>query len=129
MRYGDAILRAAMTISASWFVSEMRGKLPAGFELEAMNLPVFADGISNPATLQTQSAYYFLFASGDPAQERATVDSPVALRAVEPGDYSPLLHDTAELVARAPAAFDAALPGSASQLAVINQALTTLAIG
>ena len=135
--------RAAMTISASWFASEMKGKLPPGFELGAMNLPVFADGITSPDTLQTQSAYYFLFASGDPAREKATVDffrfltsrerakrfaqtvdSPVALRAVTPDDFSPLMRDTAELVAKAPASFDAAPPASATNLAVINQALT-----
>lgn len=135
--------RAAMTISASWFASEMRGKLPDDFELGAMNLPVFADGITSADTLQTQSAYYFLFASGDPAKERATVDffryltsrerarrfaqtidSPVALRAVEPGDYSPLMRDTAALIARASGSFDAAPPASAANLAVINQALT-----
>ncbi|HSI07528.1 MAG: extracellular solute-binding protein [Rariglobus sp.] len=135
--------RAAMTISASWFASEMKGKLPTGFELGAMNLPVFADGITSPDTLQTQSAYYFLFASGDPVREKATVDffrfltsrerakrfaqtvdSPVALRAVTPGDFSPLMRDTAELVAKAPASFDAAPPASATNLAVINQALT-----
>jgi len=135
--------RAAMTISASWFASEMKGKLPAGFELGAMNLPVFSEGITSPDTLQTQSAYYFLFVSGDPAREKATVDffrfltsrerakrfaqtvdSPVALRAVTPGDFSPLMRDTAELVAKAPASFDAAPPASATNLAVINQALT-----
>jgi ABC-type sugar transport system permease subunit/ABC-type glycerol-3-phosphate transport system substrate-binding protein len=135
--------RAAMTISASWFASEMKGKLPPDFELGAMNLPVFADGITPPDTIQTQSAYYFLFASGDPARERATVDffryltsrvrakrfaaaidSPVALRAVGPGDYSPLMQDTAALIAKAPASFDAAPPASAANLAVINQALT-----
>ncbi|HEY9249355.1 MAG TPA: extracellular solute-binding protein, partial [Rariglobus sp.] len=43
--------RAAMTISASWFASEMRGKLPADFELGAMNLPVFAGGITSPDVL------------------------------------------------------------------------------
>lgn len=135
--------RAAMTISASWFANEMRGKLPAGFELGAMNLPVFADGITSPDTLQTQSGYYFIFASGDAAKERATVDffryltsrsrakrfvqtldSPVALRAVGPDDYSPRMRDTAALIARSTGSFDAAPPASATNLAVINQALT-----
>lgn len=135
--------QAAMTVSASWFVNEMRGKLPAGFELGAMNFPVFSDGVTDPATLQTQSSYYFLFTNGDAARERATVDffryltsrtcarrfarlvdSPVALRAVQPGDYSALMHDTAELLARCPGSFDAAPPASAAQLALINQALT-----
>ncbi|HTJ79547.1 MAG TPA: extracellular solute-binding protein [Rariglobus sp.] len=135
--------QAAMTVSASWFVNEMRGKLPADFELGAMNFPVFADGITDPATLQTQSAYYFLFANGDPARERAavdffryltsrtcarrfaqTLDSPVALRAVQPEDYSPAMRDTAELLARSPGSFDAAPPASAASLALINQAMT-----
>lgn len=135
--------RAAMTISASWFASEMKGKLPENFELGAMNLPVFADGITPADTIQTQSAYYFLFEGGDPERERATVDffrfltsrerarrfvglvdSPVALRAARPEDFSPLMRDTAELVARATASFDAAPPSSATHLAVINQALT-----
>ena len=135
--------RAAMTLSASWFASEMKGKLPAGFELGAMNLPVFSDGVTPADTLQTQSAYYFLFAGGDPARERATVeffrfltsrenarrfartvDSPVALRSVGADDFSPLMRDTAMLVAKAPPSFDAAPPASATQLAVINQALT-----
>ncbi|WP_238991392.1 extracellular solute-binding protein [Rariglobus hedericola] len=135
--------RAAMTISASWFASEMRGKLPAGFELGAMNLPVFAEGIAPVDTIQTQSAYYFLFTCGDKEQERATVDffrfltsrerakrfaqlvdSPVALRAVGPDDYSPLMRDTAALIAKATGSFDAAPPTSATNLAVINQALT-----
>ena len=134
--------RAAMTISASWFVNEMRGRLPADFELGAMNLPVFADGVTPPATLQTQSSYYFVFASGDPRRERATVDffryltsrerarhfartidSPVALRAVQPEDFSPAMRDTALLLARSPGSFDAAPPASASSLAMINQAL------
>jgi len=135
--------QAAMTVSASWFVNEMRGKLPADFELGAMNFPVFPDGIADPATLQTQSAYYFLFANGDPVRERAavdffryltsrtcaqrfarTIDSPVALRSVKPADYSPAMHDTAELLAHSPGSFDASPPASAAQLALINQAMT-----
>ncbi len=135
--------RAAMIVSASWFVNEMRGKLPVGFELGAMNFPVFTDGITDPDTLQTQSAYYFLFAKGDPARERATVDffryltsrtrarhfvqtvdSPVAMRVVKPEDYSPAMRDTGMLIARSPGTFDAAPPASAAQLAFINQAMT-----
>jgi len=135
--------RSAMTLSASWFVNEMRGKLPADFELGAMNFPVFTEGITHPDTLQTQSAYYFVFATGDARREQATVDffrflttaerarafaqtvdAPVALRAVGPDDYSPLMQDTAALLARAPASFDAAPPAAAGFLALINQAMT-----
>jgi raffinose/stachyose/melibiose transport system permease protein len=134
--------RCAMTLSASWFANEMRGRLPEGFELGAMNLPVFADGISHPDTVQAQSGYYFLFRSGDAERERAAVeffrfmtsrerarrfaamaDAPVALRAAGPGDYSPRMADTAALLERSPAAFDAAPAGGA---AALGQALTDL---
>ncbi|MEO0055677.1 MAG: hypothetical protein RLZZ50_1624 [Verrucomicrobiota bacterium] len=133
----------AMTLSASWFANEMRGRLPEGLELGAMNLPVFADGISHPDTVQAQSGYYFLFRTGDPAREAAAVDffrfltsrervrrfaaladAPSALRAAGPSDYSPRMADTAALLDAAPAAFDAApSPASAAQ-ATLGQALS-----
>lgn len=137
--------RCAMTLSASWFANEMRDRLPADFELGAMNLPAFDDGIGLTDTVQAQAGYYFLFKSGDPARERATVDffrfltsrerakrfaamvdAPVALRAAGPEDYSPRMADTAALLARSRAAFDAApAVGSAGQ-ATLSQALTSL---
>ena len=135
--------RCAMTLSASWFANEMRGRLPAGFELGAMNLPVFADGITLADTVQAQSGYYFLFRTGDPARERVTVDffrfltsrervrrfaqmadAPVALRAAGPGDYSPRMADTAALLARSPGAFDAAPATASAAQATLSQALT-----
>lgn len=135
--------RAAMTISA-WFVSEMRDVIPKDFRLGAFNLPVFADGITDPATIQAQAGYYFLFATGDPARERATVDffrfltsrertrefarqlqAPVALRAVQPEDYqNPAMKEIAEMMRRAPTTFDSAPPGSAAFMALFNQAMT-----
>lgn len=137
--------RCAMTLSASWFANEMRGRLPADFELGAMNLPVFADGITLADTVQAQSGYYFLFKSGDRERERATVDffrfltsrerakrfaamadAPVALNAAGPGDYSPRMADTAALLARSPAAFDAAPATGAAGQATLAQALTNL---
>jgi ABC-type sugar transport system permease subunit/ABC-type glycerol-3-phosphate transport system substrate-binding protein len=133
----------AMTLSASWFANEMRGRLPDAFELGAMNLPVFADGIMPVDTVQVQSGYYFVFRSGDPAREMAAVDffrfmtsrervrrfarmadAPVALRAAEPGDYSPRMTDTAALLARSPAAFDAAPATASAAQATLSQALT-----
>ncbi|EIP98043.1 permease component of ABC-type sugar transporter [Opitutaceae bacterium TAV1] len=124
--------RAAMAVSASWFVNEMRGRLPEGFGLGVMNFPVFAEtergaGVppapqSGADTLQAQSGYYFLFKTGDPERERAAVDffryltsrevarrfarqidSPVALRAVRAEDYSPWMRDTAVLIEHAAA--------------------------
>jgi len=135
--------RCAMTLSASWFANEMRGRLPENFELGAMNLPVFADGISPPDTVQAQSGYYFLFRTGDPERERATIDffrfltsrervrrfaaladAPTALTAAGPADYSPRMADTAAILSGATAAFDAApAPTSAAQ-ATLTQALT-----
>jgi raffinose/stachyose/melibiose transport system permease protein len=135
--------RCAMTLSASWFANEMRGRLPEGFELGAMNLPIFADGITPADTVQAQSGYYFLFRTGDSARERVAVDffrfltsrervlrfaalsdAPTALMAAGPADYSARMLDTAELLARAPAVFDAApAPASAAQ-ATLAQALT-----
>ena len=137
--------RCAMTLSASWFANEMRGRLPANFELGAMNLPVFADGITLADTVQAQSGYYFLFKSGDGERELATVDffrfltsrerakrfaemadAPVALNAAGPEDYSPRMADTAALLARSPAAFDAAPAAGAAGQATLAQALTNL---
>ncbi len=135
--------RCAMTLSASWFANEMRGRLPEGFELGAINTPVFADGITPSDTVQAQSGYYFVFRSGDPAREKATVDffrfmtsrervkrfarmadAPVALKAAEPADYSPRMMDTAVLLAGNPEAFDAAPATASAAQATLAQALT-----
>lgn len=135
--------RCAMTISASWFANEMRGRMPDDFELGAMNFPVFADGIGDPTTVQAQSGYYFLFRTGDPERERATIDffryltsggrvkrfaettdAPTALTAAGPADYSPRMADTAALLNEAKSTFDAApAPASVAQ-ATLAQALT-----
>ncbi len=135
--------RCAMTLSASWFANEMRGRMPAGFELGAMNLPVFDDGIASPDTVQSQSGYYFLFRTGDPERERATVDffrfmtsrervrrfveltdSPVALRGAAPTDYSARMADTAALLERSPASFDAAPARTSVAQGTLAQAFT-----
>ncbi len=137
--------RCAMTLSASWFANEMRDRLPTDFELGAMNLPVFADGITPADTVQAQSGYYFLFRTGDAERERATTDffrfmtsrervkrfaaladAPVALASATPADYSPRMADTAALLARSPAAFDAAPARASAAQATLAQALTDL---
>jgi raffinose/stachyose/melibiose transport system permease protein len=135
--------KSAMTISATWLVSEMRGKFPDGFRLGAFNLPVFADGVGPAGAVQARSAYFFLFATNDAQRERATVDffrfltsrerartfaktydAPVALRAVRQEDYeSPALRQIAEFVERAPAVYDAALPPTAAFSAFVSQGL------
>jgi len=135
--------RCAMTLSASWFANEMRGRLPEDFELGAFNLPVFAEGITPADTVQAQSGYYFFFRTGDGLREQAAVDffrfmtsrvrarrfavmadAPVALRAAKPEDYSVRMADTAALLEKAPGAFDAAPAPRSTGQATLNQALT-----
>jgi len=132
--------RAAMTVSGSWFVNEMRGKIPAGFELGAMNFPVFPDGVADPTTIQTGSDCFFVFATGDHIREQLTVDflrfltsraraevfarsadAPVAIKGVPASAFSPLMQDTAALIAQAGAAFN--MPQTMLQPPALRQAL------
>ena len=57
--------RAAMTVSGSWMLNEMEGKIPEGFDLGTMNFPVFPDGVADPTTIQTASDCFFVFDTGD----------------------------------------------------------------
>jgi raffinose/stachyose/melibiose transport system permease protein len=137
--------KSAMTVAGSWFGSEVRGKIPPGFSIGAMNFPVFRDGIAHPDTLQVQSNYYFFFAKNDPARERATVDffrfltSPERARAfahqqdaasavegLPTGDFSEAMRDVAALIAKSPASFDAGRPTSAPLLALMEQSMNDL---
>ena len=112
--------RAAMTVSGSWFVNEMAGKIPAGFDLGTMNFPVFPDGTADPTAIQTGSDCFFVFATGDPERVRLTIDflrfltsrgraeafvrelnSPVAVRGVPLLAYSEQMQDTARMILRA----------------------------
>jgi ABC-type sugar transport system permease subunit/ABC-type glycerol-3-phosphate transport system substrate-binding protein len=135
--------KSAMTISATWMISEMRGKFPAGFRLGAFNLPGFPEGEGAMGAIQARSAYFFMFETGDAERERATVDffrfmtsrerarafarqfdAPVALRAVRAEDYtSPALRQIAEFVERAPAVVDAAQAATAEFWAFAQQGL------
>ncbi len=132
--------KGAMTVSGSWFVNEMRGKIPAGFELGAMNFPVFPDGAADPTTIQTGSDCFFVFATGNVERERLTVDflrfltsraraeafvrsadSPVAVRGVPAAAFSPAMQDTVALIAQARAAFN--MPQTMLQPPALRQAL------
>ena len=114
----------AMTVSGSWLVNEMAGKIPAGFELGTMNFPVFADGLADPSAIQTGSDCFFVFDTGHPERERLTIDflrfltsreraeafvraldSPVAVRGVPPAAFSERMRATAGIIARAKEAF------------------------
>lgn len=133
--------RAAMNISGSWMVSEMKGKFPEGFELGAMRLPVYADGTGDPTMLQVGSDYFFVFATGDRVRERATVDflryltsraraeawvrtvdSPVAVRGVPRAAFSEKMRATAALIESSHSAINTA--ADLSQPPAIRQALT-----
>ena len=117
--------RAAMTVSGSWMIHEMEGKIPADFDVGVMNFPVFPDGVGEAATIQASADCFFLFATGDPERERLTVDflrfltsrtraaafvraidSPVAVRGVPVDAFSPRMRSTAELIGNARAAFN-----------------------
>jgi ABC-type sugar transport system permease subunit/ABC-type glycerol-3-phosphate transport system substrate-binding protein len=132
--------RAAMTVSGSWLVDEMKGKMPADFELGAMNFPVFPDGVADPTTIQTGADSFFVFATGDVQRERLTVDflrfltsraraeafvrltdSPVAVRGVPDSAYSVRMRDTVAMIARAKAAFN--MPQVMMQPPAVRQAM------
>jgi raffinose/stachyose/melibiose transport system permease protein len=133
--------RAAMTVSGSWMIQEMAGKIPDDFELGVMNFPVFPDGVADPTTIQTGSDSFFVFATGDPRRERATVDflrfltsrgraeafvrqvhSPVAVRGVPLAAFSGRMQATATLIAQAKEAFG--MPQVMLEPPSLRQALT-----
>ncbi len=116
---------AAMTVSGSWFFSEMAGKVPSGFEVGTMNFPVYPEGRADPSTLQAGSDCFFVFKTGDLRRERLAVDflrfltsreraaafvrstdAPVAVRGVPEGAYSALMRDTAAMIAGARDSFN-----------------------
>jgi ABC-type sugar transport system permease subunit/ABC-type glycerol-3-phosphate transport system substrate-binding protein len=132
--------RSAMTVSGSWFFNEMRGKIPAGFDVGTMNFPVFADGIADPTTVQTGSDCFFVFNTGDLRRERLTIgflkfltsraragdfvratDAPVAVRGIPVAAYSERMRGTAEMIARARASFN--MPQTELQPPAVRQAL------
>jgi len=137
--------KCAMTVAGSWLGAEVRGKIPPGFTIGAMNFPVFPDGITHRDTLQVQSSYYFLFAKADPAREQATVDffrfltsrersrafahqqdATAAVYGVMAGDFSDAMRDIASLIAKSPASFDGGRPTSAALNALMEQTMNDL---
>ena len=127
--------RAAMTVSGSWMVHEMAGKFPPGFELGAMNFPVFPEGVADPTTIQAGADSFFVFATGDPERERLTIDflryltsraraeafvrrqdAPVAVRGVPLAAFSSRMRATAAMIAAAGEAFN--MPQAALQVAL-----------
>ena len=116
--------QAAMTISGSWIVNEMAGKIPDDFELGTMNFPVFPDGRGDPTAIQSGPDSFFVFSTGNPARERLTVDflrfltsraraaafvreinSPAAIRGVPPEVFSRRMRDTERIISGARAAY------------------------
>jgi len=132
--------RAAMCVSGSWMIYEMGDKIPAGFEMGVMNFPIFPDGIADPTTIQASSDNLFVFATGDPVRERATIDflrfltsraraaafvrhtdAPTAIRGVPLEAYSPRMRVTAALIQDARETFN--MPQVMLQSPGIRQAL------
>ena len=133
--------RAAMVVSGSWFVNEMSGKFPKGFELGTMNFPIFSDGLGEPTAVQGSNEFLFVFEKDDPERVRATVDflrfltsrerasafvraldAPVAVRGVPPELFSGRMRETAAMLEAARASFGA--PPNMLQPPGMNQALT-----
>lgn len=131
--------RAAMVVSGSWMLHEMGAKLPASFELGAMNFPVFPEGVAGPGTIQASAECFFAFATGDAARERLTVDflrfmtsraraeafvrrtdAPAAVR-VPRTAFSPRMQSTAALIDEAREAFN--MPQVMLQPPAIRQAV------
>jgi ABC-type sugar transport system permease subunit/ABC-type glycerol-3-phosphate transport system substrate-binding protein len=132
--------QSAMTVSGSWMINEMAGRIPEGFEIGSMNFPVFPEGVADPTTIQAGADNFFLFATGDPERERATVDffrfmtsraraeafvrrvdAPVAVRGVPIDAFSPAMRSTAEMIANSRDSFN--MPQQMLQPPVIRQAL------
>ncbi len=109
--------QAAMTISGSWLVNEMAGKIPADFDLGAMNFPVFPGGLGDPTAIQAGPDSFFVFATGDPARERQSIDflrfltsraramafvreinSPSVVRGIPLSAYSDRMRSTARMI-------------------------------
>lgn len=133
--------RAAMTVSGSWMIQEMAGKIPDDFELGVMNFPVFPDGIASPSTIQAGSDSFFVFATGNAQRERATIDflryltsreralafvreldSPVAVRGVPLAAFSSRMQATEKLIMQAKEAFN--MPQVMLEPPFLRQALT-----
>ena len=133
--------RAAMVVSGSWMIQEMKGKIPAGFEMGVMNFPVFSEGVADASSVQSSADCFFVFATGDPERERLTVDflrfmtsrsraeafvrgndAPVAVRGVPLTAYSPQMRRTVEMITAAKDGFN--MPQVMLQTPALRQALT-----
>ncbi|QYM79008.1 extracellular solute-binding protein [Horticoccus luteus] len=132
--------RAAMTVSGSWMLNEMKGRIPVGFEIGVMNFPVFVDGLADPTTIQAGADSFIVFATHDPARVQLTidflrfltsranarrfvreVDAPVAVKGVPLSEFSPGMRPTAAMIDRARDAFN--MPQVALQPPATRQAL------
>jgi ABC-type sugar transport system permease subunit/ABC-type glycerol-3-phosphate transport system substrate-binding protein len=132
--------RAAMCVSGSWMIYEMGDKIPADFDIGVMNFPVFPDGVADPTTIQAGADNLFVFATGDPERERATIDflrfltsrsriqafvrrtdSPAAVRGVPIEAFSPRMRETAAMIAGARESFN--MPQRMLQPPAIRQVL------
>ncbi len=128
-----------MITTGSWFVNEMKGKIPKDFDLGTFNFPVFEDGVGDPDALRIFSTYYFITTNRYPRQtvdffryltsrERATafskmLDSPTAIRGVPDTVYGPLMHDVVRMVEQSKTSFGNP-PGSIGYAIKMDQPMT-----
>ena len=135
--------RSAMTVSGSWLVNEMEGKLSNTFELGIMNFPLFKDGVTDPSAVHIGSDCFFVFNTGNPdrvqktieflkfltSKERATafvreMNSPVSVKGVALSSYSQRMQETATLILNAKEAF--AMPSTMMLSAEVRQVIVDL---
>ncbi len=129
--------RAAMLVTGSWLVNEMKRKFPDNFVLGAFNFPVFEDGVADPGIIQVGSGWYFVFMDSQnveetvdffrflTSRERARafttqLDSPTAVRGTPFAAYSVHMQDVAAMIDRSPGSFGRP-PGAAPEVAAMNQ--------
>ncbi|MBN9417518.1 hypothetical protein ABS71_18785 [bacterium SCN 62-11] len=125
---------AAMIVCGSWFKSEMRDKIPAGFELAEFPLPPPAASNVRPAA-QVGAGYFFVFADSQqpaggvdylryitaPAQAAQLVESqdlPVAVRGANQ-KLSPDLQGLQQILAHSQASFGEGLAATHPGMAQI----------
>ena len=112
--------KTAMIPCGSWLKSEMKGKIPDGFELGCFNLPIVPNRRAAAATRCSRTSNYFFVmskskhpregggvpavhdvASAWPASSRGCRTSPTAVKGASKGNLSPDMDDLVALIDKA----------------------------
>jgi raffinose/stachyose/melibiose transport system permease protein len=114
--------RAAMIPCGSWLKSEMKGKIPDGFELGFFNLPLPPGHKADPSTINAHVEPFYLMSHSKHPREAVDFlrfmtskaqagkfarmqDIVVAVRGANEGNLSPDLNDMLAIVSQAKASF------------------------